>query len=195
VRRHDVGEPRSGRGVPLAMARRVGGQSAGCGQPRLVVRIAQSGVGQHRRTSLPSTTSAPRRGRSSRPVSPELRVSSNSTLTPRSRRASATPARAALALAGLATAGDCRVPGVSVLRHRFLGLTRSSAPLVANTGCAPKMAGRSPPGHPPTRYCATAVGETVSIPGSTGIAKTRSPWGVSVLALITLGIYYLGTTR
>jgi hypothetical protein len=35
------------------------------------------------------------------------------------------------------------------------------------------------------------VAETVSIPGSTGSAKIRRPWGVFFLALITLGIYYL----
>jgi hypothetical protein len=35
------------------------------------------------------------------------------------------------------------------------------------------------------------VAESISIPGSTGRAKIRSPWGVFLLALITLGIYYL----
>jgi Domain of unknown function (DUF4234) len=35
------------------------------------------------------------------------------------------------------------------------------------------------------------MAEKISIPGSTGTAKIRHPWGVFFLALITLGIYYL----
>ena len=35
------------------------------------------------------------------------------------------------------------------------------------------------------------MAETVAIPGSSGKAKIRSPWGVFVLAIVTLGIYYL----
>jgi hypothetical protein len=56
----------------------------------------KSAVGQHQRPAMPSTTSASGRRRSSRSVTPELRVSSSPTLTSRLRRASATPARPAL---------------------------------------------------------------------------------------------------
>jgi Domain of unknown function (DUF4234) len=35
------------------------------------------------------------------------------------------------------------------------------------------------------------VAETVRIPGSSGTAKIRNPWGAFFLALVTLGIYYL----
>jgi hypothetical protein len=35
------------------------------------------------------------------------------------------------------------------------------------------------------------MAEKISIPASAGTAKVRNPWGVFLLALITLGIYYL----
>ena len=35
------------------------------------------------------------------------------------------------------------------------------------------------------------MAEIVAIPGSTGTAKIRNPWGAFFLALVTLGIYYL----
>jgi hypothetical protein len=35
------------------------------------------------------------------------------------------------------------------------------------------------------------MAETIRIPGSSGSAKIRNPWGAFVLALVTLGIYYL----
>ena len=35
------------------------------------------------------------------------------------------------------------------------------------------------------------MAETVSIPGSGGTAKIRNPWGVFLLSIVNLGIYYL----
>src|SRR5919199_5794385 len=35
------------------------------------------------------------------------------------------------------------------------------------------------------------MAETVQIPGSSGTAKLRNPWGAFALALVTFGIYYL----
>ena len=85
---------RSG-GLRLAAARRL----AVCpplGQPPPVVgNRTNLAVGQHRPTSLPSTTSASRRRRSSRAVSPELPVSSNATMPTPAGGALAMPCKAA----------------------------------------------------------------------------------------------------
>jgi uncharacterized protein DUF4234 len=35
------------------------------------------------------------------------------------------------------------------------------------------------------------LAETVSIPGSSGTAKLRNPWGAFALSIVTLGIYFL----
>ncbi len=35
------------------------------------------------------------------------------------------------------------------------------------------------------------MAESVAIPGSSGTAKIRNPWGAFALAIVTLGIYYL----